>query len=42
MVHNTIAKELRTVKYRSKNGRSKKGKGSYKRKKVKNYEVRVG
>ncbi len=37
MVHNPIAKELRTAKFRSKIVRSKKGKGSYKRKKV-NYD----
>ena len=42
MVHNPIAKELRTVKFRSKIVRSKKGKGSYKRKKLNNYEARVG
>jgi stalled ribosome alternative rescue factor ArfA len=36
MVHNPIAKELRTSKFRSKVVKAKKGKGSYIRKKGSN------
>jgi len=33
MVHNPVAKELRTIKFRSKVVKAKKGRGSYNRKK---------
>jgi stalled ribosome alternative rescue factor ArfA len=39
MVHNPIAKELRTSKFRSKVVKAKKGKGSYNRKKGKSHAL---
>lgn len=39
MIHNPVAKELRTSQFRSKVVKAKKGKGSYNRKKGKRYEV---
>lgn len=38
MVHNPVAKQLRTSQFRSKVIKSKKGKGSYNRKKDNSYE----
>jgi stalled ribosome alternative rescue factor ArfA len=39
MVHNPVAKELRTIKFRSKVVKAKKGRNSYNRKKVIKYEL---
>jgi stalled ribosome alternative rescue factor ArfA len=39
MVHNPVAKQLRTTKFRSKVVKAKKGKGSYNRKKGNLYEM---